>query len=607
VPGPLFFAWIAEPVAFDPLLHAALDEQILSLQLSQQETEFCSLEITLKNTGAGLLGPERMQWCWLSWDDGEAVVPLFLGRLIAVPEQIEGEAYSLQFAARPSDFDDRKKALAESLKVLPFYDRVWIATDADDLDVVLGTRGADWHIDRVTHEVTISDHLQGEDGLIAIGGNHIYDQMAIAYGDKPAISAAIDATVTWKQIGKGTIDISRRIYDASRAAKSIYNYPGSNVIASLTSDGLKADWPKGGTSLDGGWVVNNGTHIEDADKNTFNYYTFDVTYFGYASDSTATENSAEAFFATYTEYLAKFPVTPLKQVTKFDWAADRSRTETLRCTMYAAIQPLVVAPDDTEIAEEITLSAPDTVTEADDAGVMPIGDQRRASYLDTDRGRASAEYVMLLARSRLRSRARAVEVQCRVPWAVSIGASLRMSASLDDARLPGGTARGKIVDYKLVAGSDGWYCDLTLGCAIGYGGSVAPDPGAGSWAELDYTGADYQDTIGGQSGAPTDDIVYQNLSEFAIDDDGVDLIGLDAASAVETLTITNGLGEQAEAVFVALDPVEELNGRPTLICLQLVPLADQEFETIFTPAIEPLPIPQTINLEAPPASARGKL
>ena len=597
--GPLFFAWIAEPIPFDPLAHAIEDEQILSLQLSQQESEFASLEITLKNSGAGLLAPGRMQWCWLSWDDGEAVVPLFLGRLIAVPEQIEGEAYSLQFAARPSDFDDRKKALAESLKQLPFYDRVWIAADEEDLDVVIETRGADWHIDRVTHEVTITDHLQGEDGLIAIGGNHIYDQMSVAYGDKPATSAAIEATITWKQTGKGTIDISRRIYDASRAEGSIYNYPGSNVIASLTADGLKSDWPKGGTSLDGGWTVNNDTYVEDADKNTFNYCTFDVNYFGYASDSTATENTAEAFFATYTEYTAKFPVVPLKQVTKFDWAADRSRTETLRCTMYAAIQPLVVAPDDTEITEEVTLSAPDTVTEADDAGVMPIGDQRRASYLDTDRGRASAEYVMLLARARLRSRARAVEVQCRVPWSLGIGATLRKSASLDDARLPGGTASGKITEYKFVAGPEGWYCDLTLGCAIGYGGTVVAVSGAGSWSELDYTGAEYQDTVGGQSGVPTDDIVYSNLSETTIDDDGVDLIALDATTAVETLTIGNGLADQAEAVFVALDPVETLKGLPTLICLQLVPLAGQEFETVFTPAIEPVPIPQTVNLEAP--------
>src|SRR6476620_3825310 len=111
---------------------------------------------------------------------------------------------------------------------------------------------------------------------------------------------------------------------------------------------------------------------------------------------------------------------------------------------------------------------------------------------------------MLLARARLRSRARAVEVHCRVPWSLGIGATLRKSASVDDARLPGGTVRGKITDYKIVAGPEGWYCDLTLGCAIGYGGTVAPDPGAGSWAELDYSGADYQDTVGGQSGVPTD-------------------------------------------------------------------------------------------------------
>jgi len=51
-------------------------------------------------------------------------------------------------------------------------------------------------------------------------------------------------------------------------------------------------------------------------------------------------------------------------------------------------------------------------------------------------------------------------------------------------------------------------------------------------------------------------------------------------------------------VINSADPVEAMRQLPTQICVQLVPLTDQEFETNFTPSVDPLPIPRTIDLEA---------
>ena len=56
-------------------------------------------------------------WAWLSWDSGADVVPLFFGRLVGVPTDVNRELVTLAFTARPADFVDRKVAKAETLKV----------------------------------------------------------------------------------------------------------------------------------------------------------------------------------------------------------------------------------------------------------------------------------------------------------------------------------------------------------------------------------------------------------------------------------------------------------------------------------------------------------
>ena len=112
------------------------------------------------------MAPSRRVWAWLSWQNGADLVPLFYGRLVGVPTDINQELVTLVFTARPADFVALKAAKAETLKVRPYYDPIWINPDAlDDPDTVLEARSALWSIDRVTHEVDISDVLVGEDGI----------------------------------------------------------------------------------------------------------------------------------------------------------------------------------------------------------------------------------------------------------------------------------------------------------------------------------------------------------------------------------------------------------------------------------------------------------
>jgi hypothetical protein len=305
------------------------------------------------------------------------------------------------------------------------------------------------------------------------------------------------------------------------------------------------------------------------------------------------------YFGGYIDYQVDFPISAIQQVTWFDWAADRPRTEVVRCSLVADIQALLAEPDAPDNIAKVAISAQDTITEPDTVGNMAVGDPRRASYLNTDRGTLSLQYLLLLGRAELRRRARAIDLQVRVPWATGIAATLRMNAHVVDRRLPGGEAIGKITGYSMSASGGGeFFVDLTVGCAVGHGGSVTAAAGSPSYVDAGYVAAGYQQMLGAEVTLPTGDLVYQSLDDFPISDDGIDLLRFDHRQAVQAVTLSGGLNDQIQLVDHVQDPIEALGHLPTRFCFYMRPVAGMNFETFFLPAVQPLPIPQLINLEA---------
>ena len=113
------FAWVDGGDAFVD----RVDEDVFAFELSHLEGEFATLNVEIRNPRVGLLKPGRKRWCWLGKDG----VALFHGRLVGIPTNIREEVVTLNFVARPSDFDARKKAVAAGMRTFPFYDPLWIA------------------------------------------------------------------------------------------------------------------------------------------------------------------------------------------------------------------------------------------------------------------------------------------------------------------------------------------------------------------------------------------------------------------------------------------------------------------------------------------------
>jgi hypothetical protein len=240
VAGPFYFAYADAGEAFDPTVHNRMDEYILSLRRRLRERLKPVLQVEMVNPHIGVLNPARKTWIWVSYDTGAGIIPLFNGRIDAVPSDIFAEVITLQFVAWPIDYFRRLQRVAETMKVAPYYDPVFIdVAKRDDPDTILEAYSKLWHVDPVTLDVTASDILVGEDGNEDFSADDVlYDSVRMSSsGQAPLTACLMDATVSWTQTARGFVDM------------------GNRVILSYGGDGIINDWPKPLAQLQGGWSV----------------------------------------------------------------------------------------------------------------------------------------------------------------------------------------------------------------------------------------------------------------------------------------------------------------------------------------------------------------
>lgn len=241
-----YFAWCDAGQAFDGSVIRE-DEVVFGFDLAHQEGQIPTLSIDIKNPHIGLLAPGRKQWAWLSWqpEDTGDPSPLFYGRLVALPSNLLAEIVTLQFIARPVDFLAQKQAIANSLMVEPYWDPIWIDKNKlDDPDSVLETYAMAWHVDRITHEVSVSDILFGEDGTKEfLTADAFYDSVEISFAQSPQTQVVFNGTLQWTQLFTGYMEMP---------SVALIAWNGAQIID---------DWPKPESNLGGGWSVYDASII----------------------------------------------------------------------------------------------------------------------------------------------------------------------------------------------------------------------------------------------------------------------------------------------------------------------------------------------------------
>jgi hypothetical protein len=567
LPGPFYFAWIAAPESYNPDYHAVEDEQVFSFSITHSEGDIPALSISVLNPRVGLLS--RPVWAWLSWDKNwqrEGVwtpdyKPLFLGRLLGIPNTINKEIVTLELQARPQDYAEQRDALAAGLRVLPYWDPIFISTDKwNDADVALEAYSRLWHFDRVSHEITLSDITVGEDGVEEFQEAEIpYDTVGLTLGTPPFTRVKMYGNAAWTQQFGGGISLINEV---------VHTYTGGSLIS---------DWPAQGSNLGEGYVA-TASFAKDLWRTGEAFmYSSSISWSNpnekhnpgdtMSSSQTISAPVAHSWLSSIMTRQTESGIGKSSVNTTvlyaLDWAvhvhlavqyqANRARNESCVFVMESNIQPVLTDPGDTAV-KEITLNANDVAARTIDDSI-PIGDIARASFFETDRGQLALQYLMLIARVNLIKAARCVEVTATIPFARAIELNCRKNGIIYDYRLPGGQAVGKIAEYTITAdgNSGAMMGTVKLACAIGKDGTVSADPGEPTYVEDGYVTTGYQQYDGEIVVLPAGDVAYQRPL-FAGEDDGL-RYPLTASDIVVRKQWHGDVDDQADTIIGAF-PVE---------------------------------------------------
>lgn len=532
MPGPFYFAWTDSAVAFNPSVHNVQDESIYAFEISQEEGDFAKLTLSIRNPRIGLLTSGRKVWGWLSWFNGDTIVPLFYGRLIGIPTSLFEDICSLEFISRPTDYKTQKEVLAESLRVLPFYDPIFINKEQrENPDVVLEGYTALYHTDRFAGGISISDTLIGEDGTLEFSEDEVLrDGLQLSLNNIPLRTVTMKASVPWEQTVNGAVDLTEFIYT---------NWPnideGKRYIQTYSFGGFLSGWPKpeGGTSVGNGWEGAKGLCsiklIGSAETINFSLSESSTTKFaegGVMGDlfndngDEVTSNSNVSFqclpgsleqlklaarigppagwivteadnqssyddddnltsFSAQQEIKHSFYMLgKMTQTLAITYAHDRGAKEILTFELNANVQSVVTDPGEDDVlaltldSEKVSDPLDDTVPVENQ--IIPIGDKQSSTYFGLPRGQQSLEYCIYVARAHLYVRSRVIEITVQVSnIAKALDATLRKNGTIIDPRLPGGVAGGKIIGYRFALDGDNgdFSAEIKLGASVGYIGT----------------------------------------------------------------------------------------------------------------------------------------
>lgn len=581
-----YYAYVTDgTVDFDPDVHNTKDERVYGFSFAHNEGEFATMSLLVRNPRVGLLNPIRFQWLWASYtlDGSEELVPFFKGRLVGLPEDMQQETVALVYRAEPTNYNAVKLALAQTLKVAPYWDEAWISPDnRNDPDVIIEARPVSYHIDPVTHVVTVSNKIFGEDGTIIINTDQQYaNTLRFSFGSPPLHRVNVKANVSWNQHADGNVDLKSNLLRAFAAAGS-----AGGLVTSFTGQGLQASWPLPGTGIGGGWafglsqlgspsIPSFNTHANDAEAD----YLARLTSSTYAIVWQAALNPIGhipekisdrdgIIIQTLTGSAEEFSIGSSPQINdtafyiwKFapasfnvSYAADRQRTEELTFSLVADVQEIIT---DVEADHELSLKS-QQLEELDEDSNVPIDDPRRASYFDTVRGKQSLRYLIARAAVILLQRARTVTLSLQVPFDVLSDISCRMNALVMDPNLPGGEAGGKIVGYgfTLDGNEGGIKAIINIAGTLGEGASLEElEDGIPTCADADAIGPDCQVFLGAEIEAIDGQVKFTDYTAD-LDDDGINFFHMKpetviAGSRAKNLLAIRSLPLDGDQVTIA--------------------------------------------------------
>jgi hypothetical protein len=565
-----FFAWVDPPTS-TPVwdnTYKRTDEDIFAYTLQQSEGDFATLSITVRNPKVGLLSASRKYWAWFSREnDAGVTTPLFCGRLVGIPSSVQKEVITLEFVARPVDYATNKAAFADTLRTGEWYDGAFFVGNTNPDDVLNG-RPELWHINPVTHAITTSNIVDGEDGTIFINDSQLLsDSFDISIGEPPVNVCEITVSASWGQTGGGSINITNDVlhafYQVSTA--SLMDAFGSPLrinstaggIALIGAEGMASAWPKYGTNIGGGWSVSYSSL----------QFVGLTPYGSMITGPAGIENLSADALARFagTRYPGLFcptsngtlfiPIIPVTPHLELAWEVDRRRAEVAVVKLTADTQA-ILSDDSSEPLLMAITAITDKVLPGE--SVPPIGNVLSRQYFVTARGKKSLRYAAYVAQAALLAKARCVNITGEVAFDTGISINCRKNISIASERIPSGVAVGKVTEYSMKLTGTGEVISFTIACTVGLDDSLTEEIGVPGYVEATYC-TDYQVYYGASEINYNGEILLQtnSLASATVSDDGLDFAHMNPHDMLLSCVVTGGLDTQMEQIATENDALTQ--------------------------------------------------
>lgn len=625
------------------------DISVFSLRISQNEAELATAEVEIENPGLGYLLSlgKRKAVISESLGSGETVVR-FRGSLVGIPTELAGEFCVLEFIAERETTSEEIKELAATLKTGDGYDPLFYDEDADDPKSALDARVADFYVDRRTLDVAISNALQGSK-TIDVGSDIIDGSLQISVNEPPLSEITQTVEVEWEQVAVGAVNAAGKIRERFPFVDQGGNF---SDMSTCTPDDFEQMFPGSGGNFDAstGWsfMRNNLQRVGYFDK-TLRGWTYERDMNGYIVpekyevDIGVSTYKLDSFLCRYEYRQPRREKLTIKLNTSYQAVlGEVERKETLDPVLLNNVLEDRITPawqQDTvyevgqvvryngrnwkcvashqsgqtfEVVRIVSISGPNLTTtlwqrEARDAS--PLGDARRYSYFETDRGQQSVRHALERVRAYAMRRMRFLNVSVTIPWndqtaEIDTDSSLRFTSR----HVPGGAMIGKVTSYELRASDGVREIDVTLGVSVGTGVSVATlDDGTTLHTVEEWDSGDYQVEAGEQF--ITENGIVYDLTHDEIRVPVNPWLLPSPTYSIDRVEVVGSASEQTEiATFAAMesnDPeqvqgiIEEaIRSNPTRVSLRMRRIApDDMIETKYEAITEPVHAPRGINLD----------
>lgn len=483
----IYFAWAAQEETFDPNKHLREDAQIFSVEILHQEGSLPQASLVFKNYSENLSSSPQKYQAFLSVKLQGEIHLLFTGKPMSSPKSVDTYLTELTFIVDSLKSEEQWQQAYTHYHEGPKWDPLFYPLEAKPtLDTILDAQGLMPHWHRNTGALTISHRLHSPYS-IALGKEFFPHSLSFALKHLPLQRLNVLLEAQWHQYAQGVFDLGPNIANAF-PEQMIATYTPQNLLKHwwhsqyrdlgqgytlVTSDISPLGTPLGDLQAPEPIILNDRGNILIPHLFTgsllmgwtYRQKRVEMLKFTLCADCQSIHQSNEPTHSS--SFLQEKDLHfQLQDITRdFTTPQWHEHTPYKKDTCIRHADYYYQCQQDHQASKEFwqdtrywhKLSLHPT----------PLSDPAQPSFFTTPRGHASFVHALSRAGAILEKSQRAFQITFEAPIEPLLAISCNHHISLEDPRLPGGIAEGKVVKYKMCFSPEKTSIFVSLGCSLG--------------------------------------------------------------------------------------------------------------------------------------------